>query len=277
MSEGCQINLDEGEGTVIEGYIEDCIHDFASYLYIKFEVLEPIVLNSDPNEYITFYNTNWVPLTCHITKNDKTDLWEYDLKCYPKCMFTMIDHTIRTTGQLASEMGLELSGSSASLDLPCPYINVFPGNFMKNNRFYSLEKSFQEKGNFTEAMYIFTDGRYLISNTWKSIISQTAYEIPINPFSGNTLYTLINEQLYDVYACRRVPEVFKEVDYFYNMIGSQFKLETNIPVPFFGTCTIKPEHIEEFNANEAFLCIQTTKDLKSPTPYTHYLAMMKIE
>ena len=277
MSEGCQINLDEGEGTILKGFLKYSIHDVATYLCIKFEVLEPIVLNSDPENYITVGGVDWVPVTNNLTKREQTNMWEYELTCYPRCMFTIIDHTIKNTAELASELNLKLTDNSANLELPCPYINVLSGNFIKNNRFYSLEKSFQKNRNFNEGMYLFTDGKTLLCNTWKSIISQRAYEIPINPLAGNTLYTLVNGQMYGMYVCRRVPDSFKESDYFLNMIGQQFKLQTNLSIPFFSTCTIKPENIKEFNANESFLCIQTTQNLKSLTNCTHYLAMMKIE
>lgn len=277
MDDGCQIDLDQGQGQIIDGTIMDTIHSNSSYMTITFECLNPIVLNSDPNNYIRYLNINWVPLSCEVTSTEQTHAWQYKVCCIPQCLFKVISSPIRNTAQLASELGLEFYEKSKNLDLPSSHINVLSGNFILDNRYYSLEKSFQKNKNFTEGIYIYTNGRVLYSNTWKEIMSQTATELPENELSGNTRYTFQDDQMYDLYCSRCPPNVLSETDFYYNMIGQQFMLETNVEAQFFTTYTIKANNIEEFNVNESFLCISTTRDLMDPSGYTHYLAMMKIE
>lgn len=277
MDNGCQIDLDEGQGQIIDGRITDIIHSKSSYLTFTFECMEPIVLNSNPENYIRYLNINWVPLSCEMTSTEQTHAWQYKVCCVPQCLFKVISSPIRNTAQLASELGLEFYEKSKNLDLPSSHINILSGDFILDNRYYSLEKSYQKNKNFTEGIYIYTNGRVLYSNTWKEIMSQTATELSENELAGNTLYTLQDNQMYDLYCSNHAPHVLSETDYYYYMIGAQFKLQTNIDAQFFTTYTMKVNNIEEFNVNESFLCISTTRDLMDPSGYTHYLAMMNIE
>lgn len=274
---GCQINLDEGEGQIQNGSVVDNIHACCSFMILTFDCIEPIVLNSNPNHYFRYLGLDWVALSCSVTTNEQTNAWEYTVSCFPRCMFNVITTPIINTAQLASELGLQLYEKSVNLDLPSSHINVLSGNFIQDNRFYSFEKSFQKNNNFTEAIYLYTNGKTLYSNTWKEIVSQVATEIPEDSLSGSTVYTFQDYQMYNRYKSRYAPEKLEQKDYYYSMFGPQFKLNTSIDIQFFSTYTMKAGNISEFNVNESFLCTSVMRDLMNPTGYETCLSMIYVE
>lgn len=277
MDNGCQINLDEGEGLIIEGSVTDSLYYSSSYLTLKFTCMEPITLNSNPNNYFTYLGIDWVALSCDMIGTEQSTSWEYSVSCVPRCLFTVITSPLRNTFQLASELGLQLYEKSINVELPSSHINILSGQFMMDNRFYSMEKSFVKNNNFTESIFLYTNGKVLYSNTWKEIVSQTATELSEDELPGNTLYMFQDYQMYNLYSCTHAPRPFKQVDYYQYILGSQFKLNSGTPANFLTTYTVKANNIPTFNNNESLLCTYIKRDVKNPTGFMYCLTKMYIE
>ena len=51
---GCKINLDDGQGKILDGYVVDDIRAISSYLVITFESPVKLVFGADNQYYFTF-------------------------------------------------------------------------------------------------------------------------------------------------------------------------------------------------------------------------------
>ena len=80
---GQRINLDKGQGRVINGYWVDDIRAICPELNIEFMSPNLLSFTNDNSTYITYRSIDWVPATFSQIKSS-SDSWTYNMKCYPK-------------------------------------------------------------------------------------------------------------------------------------------------------------------------------------------------
>ncbi len=271
---GCQINLDNGEGTILSGYVEDSIRAVSSFLYIKFETPKKCIFGADFEYYFTFMNIDWVPLTTdESTGSNKT--WHYELTCCPKPIFTLITKPSKNTQELARNMKVNLSSLSTNLDIPCPIINQYAGNVLQMNRLYSLEQAYNKR-NLGEAVYTYINSSEMYATTWKSMTSQTAITLTFpNITKGQNLITYQDYQFESIYKYANGPEVWKQDDFIGKMIGPQFKIDTGAPAIFLNVYTIKQEDIPQFDTGLPYLCTYSKRDLMKKDAFINCFSCIK--
>lgn len=271
---GCQINLDNGEGRILDGYVVDDIYAVSSYLVISFESPNKLLFGADPNYYFRFLNIDW----CGMSFSEKTGTnktWHYDMRCCPRNVFFYVTKPSNNTWELARALGLNLSDLSTSIKLPCPIINQYAGKVILANRLYSLEMAYNNR-NLNEATYIYVNSKEMYSATWKSMTSQTALPISFpKGFEGGNLITYQDYQFDSIFSCANGAEVWKQDDFIGKMIGTQFRIDTTVPAVFLNVYTIKSEEIPEFDTGLPFLCVYSKRKLNEINAYTHYFANIK--
>lgn len=274
MAKGRQINLDDGEGSILDGYIVDDIYAPCSYLDIIFESEKKLLFGADTDYYFTYLEIDWVPSGFSETKGNQ-GLWHYEMTCYPRCMLFVIDKPVRNTIELARSLRLTLSPLGINRDIPCPVIGQHAGNFIQDNRLYSLEQAYL-KCRLGEATYIYVGTKTLYSASWKTMCSRTAltFEFPKNT-EGTNLLTYQDYQFDSVFSTANGPVPWKQKDFIGKMIGTQFKLETTLPAFFLNVYTIKVENIPEFDTGLPFLCTYSKRSITKVDAFTHYFSNIK--
>lgn len=271
---GCQINLDNGEGIILDGYVVDDIYAMSSYLNIIFETPKKLLFGADSDYYFTYMNIDWVPDTLDESTGVNA-AWHYELNCCPRPVFSMITKPAKNAQELARNLGLNLTKLSSNVDIPCPIINQYAGNVIQENRLYSLEKAYIDR-DLSKANYLYINSKAMYASTWKSMTSQTAVTLkfPENTEGGN-LITYQDYQFQSVYACANGPYVWKQNDYIGKMIGTQFKVETSVPAVFLNVYTIKSEKIPEFDTGLPFLCTYSKRSIVETNAFVHCFSNIK--
>ena len=274
MAEGRQINLDEGEGTILEGYAIDDIYSPCSYITLTFECSQKLTFGADVNYYLTYCNIDWVPMSFS-EKTGTNKMWHYEMCCCPKAVFKLITKPCKNTQELARALDLNLSNLSDNLELPCPIINQRAGNVIHDERFYSLEKAYR-KNQLGEAAFIYASTKELFTSSWKKICSQTAIQLKFPSGTEGTNLPIYQDYQFDsLFTTANGPDIWKQKDYIGKMIGTQFKIETTVPAFFLNLYTIKFEDIPEFDTGLPFLCIYSKRDLVEVNAFTNYFANIK--
>ncbi len=265
---GCQVNLDNGQGKILEGYVIDDIRAISSYLVITFEVPVKLLFGADNHYYFTFLKIDWVP----VSFDECTGLnhtWHYSIRALPKPVFEYITKPCKDTSELARALKLNLSDLSESLPLPCPIINQYAGNIIQANRLYSLEKAYNER-HLNKAAYIYLNSKELYSATWRSLTSQTAVTLTFpEGTEGTNLITYQDYQFDNIFSTAHGPAVWKQQDYISKMLGTQFKVDTTMPAICLNVYTIKSEEIPEFDTGLSFLCVYSKRDIMKVNAFTH--------
>jgi len=271
---GCQINLDNGEGHIISGFVEDSIHAVSSYLEITFESSYKLLFGASTDYYFTFLNLDWVPLSTDERAGIELQ-WQYELRCLPRCVFMLITKPSKNTQELARALGLNLTKISSNVELPCPIINQYAGNVIQENRKYSLEKAYNER-DLGKANYIYVNSRNMYSTSWKNMASQTAVTLTFSKGTeGTNLVTYQDYQFDDIFSNGYCAKVWTQWDYLGRMMGTQFKIETTVPAVFLNVYTIKLEEIPEFDTGLPFLCVYSKRDIMNINAFTHCFANIK--
>jgi hypothetical protein len=265
---GCQINLDNGEGRIIAGYVVDDIRAISSYLDITFESPKKLLFGADNHYYFTYLKIDWVPVSFdENTGLNKT--WHYSIRALPKPLYEYITKPCKNTSELARALKLNLSELSVNLDLPCPIINQYAGNIIQANRFYSLEKAYNDR-QLNKAVFIYLNSRELYSATWRSLTSQTAVALTFpEGTEGTNLITYQDYQFENVFNTAHGCNVWKQKDYLGKMLGTQFKVNTTVPAVCLNTYTIKSEEIPDFDTGLSFLCTYSKRDIMEVNAFTH--------
>ena len=271
---GCQINLDNGEGKILEGFVTDDIRAPSSFLEIVFECPDKLIFGADPDYYFTYLSIDWVPVTLD-EGTGANNTWHYDLGCYPRCIFTKITKPAKNTQELARALGLKLSELSDSLEVPCPIINQYAGNVIQMNRLYSLEKAYNER-DFGKAVYTYVNSKEMYSATWKSMTSQVAVSLTLpKNTDGQTNIQYQDYQFYSLFNSAYGAIPWKQNDYLARMMGTQFKMDTTVPAVFLNVYTIKSEKIPDFDTGLPFLCVYSRRNLLDVNAFTHYFSNIK--
>ena len=274
MAKGRQINLDNGEGSILDGYVVDDIYAPSSFLNITFESQDKLLFGADSDYYFTYLEMDWVPISFSENKGNQ-GLWHYEMECYPRSLLLLVDKPVRNTIELARFLRLTLSPLSITKDIPCPVINQYAGNFIQDNRLYSLEQAANKK-NLGSALYMYAGTKRLYSTTWKAMCSQTtlSFEFPENT-QGTNLITYQDYQFDSLFSTANGPVPWKQKDFIGKMIGTQFKLETTLPAFFLNVYTIKIKEIPEFDTGLPFLCIYSKRSITKVDAFTHCFANIK--
>lgn len=271
---GQQINLDNGQARIVEGYVEDSIYSICSYLVIKFVSPAKLLFGADNAYYFTYMGIDWVPMTLDESKGIQ-EAWQYEVTCCPKSVFTYITKPVSNTIELARNMNLNLSEVSSNLKVPCPIINEYAADVIQENRLYTFEQACVG-GDVGDAIYIYVNSVNMYSNTWRNMISQTAISLTFpKGTEGDNLITYEDYQFHGLFAAANGARVWKQNDYLTRLMGPQFKVQTSIPAAPFNVYTIKSEEIPEFDTGLSYLCIYSRKDIMDVTGFTHYFAAIK--
>lgn len=274
MTEGRQINLDKGEGTILDGYIVDDIYAPSSFLNIIFESPKKLVFGADENYYFTFSNIDWIPLSFDETKGIQM-AWHYEINAVPRCLVKLIKKPTKNCQELARAMNLNLTDLSSNLELPCSIINQYAGNIIQNLRLYSLEEAYV-KQKIGEAIYIYAGTSQMYSNTWKSLVSQTALPLMFPASTeGSNLPTYQDYQFDSLFSTSNGPNIWNQSDFIGKLIGTQFKIKTTIPAIFLNVYTIKFSKIPEFDTGIPFLCTYSKRKICETNAFENYFSNIK--
>lgn len=271
---GRQINLDNGEGNVLDGFIVDDVCSPCSWLDITFETSEKLLFGADADYYFTYVDIDWVPFSFTETVSvNKT--WHYEMSCYPKAVFALIEKPLKNTIELARVLGLNLAPTSLNLELCCPTIHEFAGNFVQDNRHFSFEKNFI-RDKLGDTTYMYVGGKQLYSSTWKSMCSKQALSLEFpKETAGSNLISYQDYQFNSVFHTVHEPIAWKQNDFIEKMIGVQFKIETTIPAFFLNVYTIKIEDIPEFDTGLPFLCTYSKRSITEVNAFVHCFSNIK--
>ena len=276
MAKGKQINLDYGQGQILYGTLTDDFFSLCTFLEIIFECSEKLDFPPTLENYFTYYEVDWTPITVQeSTGSNKT--WHYELSCYPKSVLTYITKPITNTQELARTLRLDLSKRSASLDLPCPVINQYAGNFIRDHRLYSLEQAkVKNPDNLGEAVYMYVGTKEMLSITWRNLVKQKAETMEFPELTaGANKPTFINDQAETIFSTAHAPRVWQQKDYLGKMIGRKFTIETSEPASFLSVYTMKFEDIPEFDTDTSYLCVYSYKDVMKGNSFIHQFAEIK--
>lgn len=272
--EGRQINLDLGEGQILQGTITDDFFSCCTFLDIIFECSGKLDFQPNINHYLTYYEVDWIAMNVSESTGSNGN-WHYELGCCPKMVFAVISKPITNTQELARAMRLDLTRKSSSLKIPCPMINQFAGNFIQDSRFYSFEQA-KVKDNLGEAIYLYAGTKELLSISWRNLITQTATTMEFSPdLAGSNLVSFLDDQVEIVFSSAHDPKIWSQKDFIGKMIGRKFTIETAVPASFLNVYTMKFEDIPEFDTDVSYLCAYSQINVMKANSYIHQFAEIK--
>ena len=276
MAKGKQINLDLGEGQILQGYITDDLFSCCTFLDITFECSEKLTFEPSIEYYLTYYEVDWIATGINESTGVNNN-WHYELTCCPKSVFTLITKPINNTQELARAMRLDLTKNSSSLKVPCPVINQHAGNFIQDSRFFSLEQAkVKDPNNLGEAVYMYVGTKELLSVSWRNLITQTATTMEFVPeLAGSNKIIYQNDEVETVFATAHGPKVWNQKDYLGKMIGKKFAIETAVPASFLSVYTMKFEDIPEFDTGVSYLCAYSQIDVMKGNSFIHQFVNIK--
>jgi len=280
MAEGKQINLDDlnsdnNDATFIKAIITNDFYACSPFLEIVFECSHKLLFGPSTEYYFTYYGIDWMPMSFSESYTaNKT--WHYEMTASPRMIFAYITKPIANTRELAMALRLNLSQDSSSLKIPIPIVNQFTGNVVQDFRYHSLLQSYQQKGHFGEAVFIYIGTKEILSVTWKSLVSQTATVFEIDPVTtGTNLIEFQDDQVTALFATPNPPGISNQTDILFKMLGPKFTIHTPNPVSFLSSYSMKFSDIPEFDTGLPYLCIYTQKDCLKPNSYVHTFANIK--
>lgn len=271
---GRQVNLDNGEGQILRGFLTDDIFSCSSFLEIVFETNKKCVFGADINYYFTYYNIDWIPLRF----SESTGLnhnWHYELIAVPKSLFTLVTKPARNTMEFARALKLNLTIGSSALKIPCPTIYQYAGNLIQDMRLHSFEQAIINN-DLGSAMYAYVGTKEMLSVTWKTLISKTATIMEFSPYTaGADKIVYQDDQIEKVFSTAKGCDVWKQKDYISKMIGTHFTIHTASPAIFLNVYSMKFSDIPEFDTGLPYLCIYSRKDVMDANSFVHTFANIK--
>lgn len=277
MAKGRQINLDEGEGQIGQAFLTDDFFACSSFLEIVFECDKKCSFGPDVGYYFTYQGIDWIPYSFSESTGANMN-WHYEMSCCPKCLYMVINEPITSTQKLARSLRLNLTNESSDLEIPCPIINQFAGNFIQDSRFYSFEKNMVRK-RLDDAVYIYAGTDKLLSIKWHNLLHQTATTMKFEEQSipGGDKIVFQNDSVENCFCLTHQPVAWNQRDYLAKFMGPKFTIHTAAAAEFLRVYTMKFEEIPEFDTGLPYLCIYSRKNLLEANAFVHCFANIDFE
>lgn len=256
---GCQLNLDKGEGQIIDGFIMDDIRSPATILEIVFECKNKCTFTDDDTNYFSYMGIDWAPLS-HTEEHSNAGLWHYVCSCYPRQLMTIIKSPCDTSKKLASLLGLSTTSDSNNLKIRCPIVNVQSAKFIMQIRNDSFNVAYNEE-NIGNAHFIYVSSKFY-SNTWSSLANQNALSLTVPKLlQGQSNIKFTNSTMMNELSAHAISEVWHEGSYLKRILGKKFEIFTTQPVAFGKMYTMKFEDTDAWDQSKRFMCVSTKKKL----------------
>ena len=274
---GQQINLDKGEGQIVNGKWIDDIRALGPELVIEFISPRKLYFTDTADTYITYKNIDWVPVNFgQIESSDNG--WTYNMHCYPKQIHVPIYQPCLNTLALASAMGVTLSSYSQVLDIDFPVINIYSGFLINEVRKQSMNKA-AKNGDLGNAYFIYLDGNNLHTLTWKKVLQSNAQSLKteIPGLEGTDILKYVQARIATDSCAIQHPKVFNYNSFLYRMIEKKFDHFSTQPLLFGSMYTIRFSDTSELDESNKFMCIRSSFDFTSANGYTNTLAHISLE
>jgi hypothetical protein len=271
MGLGQQINLDKGEGKIMNGEWVDSVYSVCTRLSIEF-ISESRLYFTDSNEcYITYRNIDWIPLSFgEIQGGDGT--WTYNMICNPKNIYDEINKPCINTALIAASLNLTVSEGSDILPVRSPVIGYKAGEFLQEVKRQSFNKAFQN-ADFGDAYFLYMDSKKLCSATFKALIRQEALSLEDLPcLPGQNIVKYVQDAPLTEFRTARHPQVWTVNDCMAKMFRQKFDITTVVPAALSAMYTIKFTNTSELDQTEKFMCIRTSCQINKPMGYTNTFA-----
>ena len=274
---GRQINLDTGEGQIVNGEWTDDIRAVGSELTIEFISPRKLQFNDTADTYITYKTVDWVPISfSQIQSGDNA--WTYSMHCFPRQVHIPIYKPCTNTAALASAMGLVLSAGSEILNIDYPIINIYSNFLIQEIKRQSMNKAAKD-GDLGNAYFIYTNGAELFSVTWKSIIHGVADDLytVIPELLGTDIVKYVQDSIATDACAVQHPEPFKYNGFLYRMIGQKFDFISTQPLLFGNMYTVKFGDTSDLDQTDKFMCIRSSFNFTKANGYTNTIAHIDLE
>ena len=268
---GLQINLDNGEGRIIEGSIVDSIFEPCTTLDISFECQIRLMFTADNRNYIRYKSCDFIPISySEVYTPNKT--WHYEMSCVPLTVGMYLTKAYENTRQLATSMELELLDGSDALPLKCPLINLHAGEVIQQLRKFHFDDAYM-KGDMKESYFIYCNSKKLMSVKWGKLIASEMRPLVDTPLMmGNNKIFNIDQRLKNHFHSEKLWKPWNQADYLKKLLGKFVEIETPIPVAFPAVYTIKFSDTQFFDKNVPYLCVRTEQDIMRPDGFTNTFA-----
>ena len=277
VDSGRQINLDEGEGRIVNGVWSDDIRGLCSQLQMEFMCKNKLYFNDTYMTYFTYNNIDWVPVSVsEIMASDGN--WTYNVIAYPKSIYKPIYQPCLDTATLASALGLLLSPTSEILKIKCPVINMYSGYLIKEVRRQSFNNA-ALSGDLGNAYFIYIDSKYLHSITWKKLIASNALDltVPTEIVQGTDIVKHVQDEIITDFKITQHPKVWHEEDFLYRIMKDKFDIFSTYPTYFANMYTMKFGNTSVFDQTQKFLCIRSSFEFTKANGYTNTFARISLE
>jgi len=261
---GCQINLDKGQGRIINAKWCDDIRAVCSLLVIEFSCTDKLYFSESGDTYLTYLNIDWIPtVNSEIPTSDGN--WRYNCRCAPKSIYTYVHTPCLNTSLLANALGLQLLPSSEILDIKCPVINMRAGLLMQEFRRQSFNDAFLSQ-DFGNAYFIYINSQYLYSVTWKTLMNSEAFLLQSNELLvGQNTIKHVSDNIETEFKTAVNPQVWKQDDFLFKMFREKIDVIGPYPGAFTKMYSITFSDSSDLDMNEKFMCIHSSRDLKKPS------------
>lgn len=260
------IDLDKGEGQIISGFIVDDIRYTCTELQIVFECSEYLKFLPNDENYITYKEIDWIPIT-HGCIYNANGLWHYDCICYPRSIGIYIDKGYSNSFELARLLKLELLPAYQSIPIKYSLINMYCATILGK----IMEQSFNEayyNQDMGEALFLYFNSKYLLASDYKTIMNKDSRILQDPAFyTGQNIVTRFDERLLNVYNSARGCEIYKREDFLKKILGKKIQIETASPSVFMSTYTVSFDDRNEFNEEKKYLCVRTECNITQAFAY----------
>jgi len=257
---GLQIDLDAGEGTVVNGHITDFIANPCTMLNIEFNCKDFLVFHPNKDNYFRFLTLEWIPL--NFTSGQGGDgVWNYKIQALPKQMFKLVDKPCVDLRSLASFIGVELNDGSSNLPVKCPVINQPVYALMRIIRLQSFNDA-AIKRQMGEAYFLYCNSHTLTAQTWQTMTQSKANSLEIpEGLAGSDVVSIYDSRVENYLMTPAYPRKWVEEDYLRRLNGVTYEMKTLQPALFAQMYTIKFTNSSQMDSPEPMLCFYTDCDL----------------
>ena len=273
-TQGCQIDLDAGQGQIISGVIIDDIRSPCTQLSIVFESFNKLTFSTMSTNYFSYFAKEWCPQSFSETMCPD-GRWHYEMDCLPFQASIEVMSPFANIRDLVSEVGLELTVNSDALEIEYPTIGLTVAELVAELRRREFEKAFLKR-QMGDAWILYFNSDCLMSMKWSKMLKNQAKEL-VSPSGMQGSNTVISVDSYrkGCYQCSKLWEKWKQSDFLKRMLGEFIEIETPTPSIFLDTYTMKFADGTEFERNETYLCVRVERDVSDITKQNQLFA--KIE
>ena len=261
MDEGLLINIDEGEGKVLQGNLEDKVCNPCSTLRIQFTSKKFMVFTGfEGSCYFRYCGIDWVPIQNRFNQTNEGNLF-YDITAVPKTMLKIVDKPAKNASALARSMGLQLTDDSENLELKCPIVGLSAYALIKKHRLVSLQDAAFEK-DLGKGVFIYCNSQTMFCSRWSTMCKKQANSLQFTPLEQeNVEVTVIDNRPQSHLSVPQTPRAWTENDYLAEMTGVAYLVNMPKNVSFCETYTMKFDDDDLMDAPVSLLCTAASVDL----------------